>query len=393
MFSGKKLLIFGGGFLQQSLIQRCKKLGVTTVVIDPFDGAPGKETADHFKVVGGQDFEGTFEVIEKYGIDGIITSATDKPLVMMARIAEEFKLPFFPVKTAAICTDKFRMKEVFQAHGIPCADGHLIETSKDITSYPAIIKPIDNSGSRGVYFCSNEAEAETFIEEAFKHTKSPHLLVESIIEGKEYSVESLHFEDEVEIVQITEKITTEFPTNVEIGHIAPAEITALEREAIVEIIRTIHNAFEFRYCAAHTELKIKDGNITVIETSPRLGGDFISSDLAPLSTEINMEDQLIAMALGSKLDLPSVQPQYSGAFFFQFEAGKRIKNLPTLEPLDAMQSLKKIAISVRLDETIGTIQSSLDRHGYFVLQTSSREGLIEDRDRIFDYVYSNTEYR
>ncbi len=392
MFSGKKLLIFGGGFLQLSLIERCRKLGVTTIVIDPFDGAPGKETADHFEVVGGQDFEGTFEVIEKYEIDGIITSATDKPLVMMARIAQEFKLPFFSVKAAANCTDKFRMKEVFQANGIPCADGYLIESVKDIQSYPLIIKPIDNSGSRGVFFCSNENEAEELIKAAFQHTKSTHLLAESIIEGKEFSIESLHFEDRVELIQITEKMTTDFPTNVEIGHVAPADLPEASKKAIAEVIQSIHKAFDFKFCAAHTELMIQDGKITVIETSPRLGGDFISSDLAPLSTGINMEDQLIAMALNTSLELPSRQAHFSGAFFFQFDEGKRIKKLPTLEPLDAMQTLKKIAISLKPNEPISKIQSSLDRHGYFVLQADSREALLQDRDRVFEHVYSNTDY-
>lgn len=392
MFSGKTLLIFGGGFLQLSIIDRCRKLGVTSVVIDPFDGAPGKDTADHFEVVGGQDLEGTFEVIEKYKVDGIITSATDKPLIMMARIAQEFKLPFYSVRTAVNCTDKFRMKEVFLMNGIPCAEGYLIESHQDIRSYPVIIKPIDNSGSRGVYFCANEAEAIEYVQTSFENTKSTHLLAESFIEGKEYSIESMHFGDEANVIQITEKITTSFPTNVEIGHIAPALISKENETAIINLIQTIHNAFEFDNCAAHTELKIQDGNITVIETSPRLGGDFISSDMAPLSTGINMEDQLIGMALGQTLDLPIQEAHYSGAFFFQFEEGKRIKKLPTLEPLEAMQSLKKIALTVNENETIGSIQSSLDRHGSFVLQAESRDELLQDRDRIYDFVYSNTTY-
>ncbi len=392
MFSGKTLLIFGGGFLQQSIIDQCRKLGVTSVVIDPFDGAPGKETADHFEVIGGQDFEGTFEAIEKYNVDGIITSATDKPLIMMARIAQEFNLPFYSVRTAVNCTDKFRMKEVFLANGIPCAEGYLIETVKDVQSYPLIIKPIDNSGSRGVYFCSNKNEAEAFIDAAFKHTKSTHLLAESFLEGKEYSIESLHYKDRAEVIQITEKITTAFPTNVEIGHMAPAAISDEEKAAINVVIQSIHKAFEFNFCAAHTELKINNGKITVIETSPRLGGDFISSDMAPLSTGINMEGQLIGMSLGYPMQIPTPKSQYSGAFFFQFEEGKRIKKLPKLAPLDALRTLKKIAITASKNETITSVHSSLDRYGYFVLQAESRKQLIQDRDHIFDFVYSNTAY-
>ncbi|MCR9172968.1 MAG: ATP-grasp domain-containing protein [bacterium] len=392
MFSGKKLLIFGGGFLQQSLINHCKKMGVTSVVIDPFDQAPARETADFFEVVGGHDFEGTCQVVEKHTVDGIITSATDKPLVMMARIAEKYNFPFYSVKTAKNCTDKYRMKAIFQSNDIPCAKGYLIKSSSDILAYPVIVKPLDNSGSRGVYFCRNEKEANELIQSTFKHTKAKEILAESFVDGQEYSVESLHSENNVEIVQITEKITSPFPTNVELGHIAPANVSEIERDTIHDVIKRIHKSFQFRYCAAHTEVKINHGVITVIETSPRLGGDFISSDLAPLSTGINMEDELIAMALGKELETTKEQQRFSGAFFFQFEEGRRIKKLPNLEALEAIPTLKKIAVTVQQDAFIGAVQSSLDRHGYFVLQTESRELLLRDRDRIFDFVYSNTEY-
>ncbi|GAB5418345.1 MAG: ATP-grasp domain-containing protein [Crocinitomicaceae bacterium] len=388
----KTLLIFGGGFLQLSLIERCQVQGYKSVVIDPFDGAPGKNLADHFEVIGGQDFEGTCAMVEKYQIDGILTSATDKPLVMMARIATHFQLPFFSVQTAKICTDKQQMKATFLANKIPCAHGYLIEKPKDIEKYPVIIKPLDNSGSRGVYFCENEIAAQTLIPSAFQHTKNNQLLAETFIEGSEYSVESIHFGRTSKVVQITEKITTEFPTNVEIGHIAPAKITEEMVEKVEQLIERIHLAFDFDHCAAHTEIKIQNGAITVIETSPRLGGDFISSDLVPLSTGVNMEDALIAIALGETPELAAKEMHVAGAFFFLFESGKRIKKIPTLEVLNSMESLKKIDITLKANEIVSFVESSLDRHGHFVLQASNRETLERDRRKIQQEVHAQIEY-
>ena len=49
------------------------------VGIDPFEGAFCKDDVDAFEVVSGQDFDGTCSVVEKYGIDAIVTAATDKP--------------------------------------------------------------------------------------------------------------------------------------------------------------------------------------------------------------------------------------------------------------------------------------------------------------------------
>ena len=96
MYQGKKaVLIFGVGPLQESIIKRAKKMGLYTVGIDPCADATCKDCVDAFEVVPGQDYEGHCAVVEKYGIDAIVTAATDKPLVMMARIAEKYGFPFY----------------------------------------------------------------------------------------------------------------------------------------------------------------------------------------------------------------------------------------------------------------------------------------------------------
>ena len=95
MFQDKKaVLIFGAGPLQRSIIVRAKQMGLYTVGIDPAADAFCRKDVDSFEIVGGQDYEGTCAVVDKYGIDCIVTAATDKPLVMMARVAEKYKFPF-----------------------------------------------------------------------------------------------------------------------------------------------------------------------------------------------------------------------------------------------------------------------------------------------------------
>ena len=155
MYQDKKaVLIFGVGPLQQSIINRAKKMGLYTVGIDPCEDATCRGDVDAFEVVGGQDYEGTCAVVEKYGIDAIVTAATDKPLVMMARVAEKYGFPFFSVETARWSTDKYQMKQRFIEGGILCAKGRLVK-SLDETSdfiYPVIVKPRDNSGSSRIFY-------------------------------------------------------------------------------------------------------------------------------------------------------------------------------------------------------------------------------------------------
>ncbi len=214
------ILVFGVGELQKSIIERCKKKKLFVVGIDPMAEAMCRNLVDAFEVVGGQDFEKTVEVAERYNVKGIVTAATDKPLVMMARVAEKLQLPFFSVETAEWSTDKLMMKQKFQESGIPCANGFILNSVDELTElkvdYPVIVKPRDNSGSRGVIYCNNLKEVEIAVKEALQYTKKGNVLIEEYIEGKEYSIESLHYAGKTYVIQYTEKITTPLPYNVEL---------------------------------------------------------------------------------------------------------------------------------------------------------------------------------
>ena len=384
MYQGKKVvLIFGVGPLQESIIGRAKKMGLYTVGIDPCADATCKDCVDAFEIVPGQDYDGHCAVVEKYGIDAIVTAATDKPLVMMARIAEKYGFPFYSVETAQWSTDKFQMKQRFVEGGVPCAKGRLVKTVSEVEDFefPVIIKPRDNSGSRGVKLCRSKEELEASMSEAFEVSKLDTVLVEEFIEGPEYSIEGLHHDGRSEVIQFTEKKTTEFPYNVELGHIQPANITEENQQKIREIVLLIGKALHFENCPSHTELKINSRGIYVIETSPRLGGDYITSTLTPLSTGVNLEDQLLLIALGDKIEIKQKQVQYSGVRFFAFEEGKVIQNVPDTELVKGWPHVVDFSFTLKKGDRVNRITSSLNRYGHLIIQADGHDAIKDTLDR------------
>lgn len=380
MYQDKKaVLIFGVGPLQQSIINRAKKMGLYTVGIDPCEDATCRGDVDAFEVVGGQNYEGTCAVVEKYGIDAIVTAATDKPLVMMARIAEKYGFPFYSVETAQWSTDKFQMKQRFLEGGVPCAKGRLVKSVEETTDmvYPVIVKPRDNSGSRGVKLCRTIDELEQSMAEALEYSKLDSVLVEEFIEGPEYSIEGLHYDGKSEVIQFTEKKTTEFPYNVELGHIQPADISDENKQKIREIVAKIGKALKFENCPSHTELKINERGIFVIETSPRLGGDYITSTLTPLSTGVNVEDELLRIALGEKISPTPQSVQYSGVRFFAFEEGNIIKHIPDTNFVKTWPHVVDFSFNLKEGDSVNQITSSLNRYGHLTLIAGNRAS-IED---------------
>ena len=384
MYQDKKaVLIFGVGPLQQSIINRAKKMGLYTVGIDPCEDATCRGDVDAFEVVGGQDYEGTCAVVEKYGIDAIVTAATDKPLVMMARIAQKYGFPFYSVETAQWSTDKFQMKQRFELGDVPHARGRLVKSVEETADmvYPVIVKPRDNSGSRGVKLCRTKEELEQSMAEALEYSKLDSVLVEEFIEGPEYSIEGLHYDGKSEVIQFTEKKTTEFPYNVELGHIQPANISEENKQKIREIVEKIGKALKFENCPSHTELKINERGIFVIETSPRLGGDYITSTLTPLSTGINLEDQLLHIALGEKVDTQIGRVEKaSGVCFLNLPCGKVTSIDPAINEVNTWSNVYSFATSLKVCDEIHPITSSLNRYGQFIVKGETREEVVSSLD-------------
>lgn len=394
----RAIMVFGVGELQRSIIQRAHGMGLYVVGIDPCSDATAKAECDAFEVVGGQDYEGTVAVVKKYNVSAIVTAATDKPLVMMSRVAKALNLPFYSEETAVWSTDKYQMKGRFLEGGVPCAQGRLLTKDQLLAfshsllaansqqptanstgmQFPLICKPRDNSGSRGVKLCRNLQELQECIDEALQYSKLDTVLVEEFIEGREFSIESLHYDGKSEVIQFTEKKTTEFPYNVELGHKQPANLTDDQRDAIREIVSKIGTALKFENCPSHTELKVNDRGIFVIETSPRLGGDYITSTLTPLSTGINLEDQLLHIALGEKVDTATGRVnKASGVCFFSYPEGE-VKVIDSLlansqQLMAKCPGMCNFELKLKVGDHINKITSSLNRYGQFIVDGETRE--------------------
>ena len=243
------------------------------------------------------------------------------------------------------------------------------------------MKPRDNSGSRGVKLCRNAEELQTAIDEALPYSHLDTVLVEEYIEGQEYSIEGLHYDEKSEVLQFTEKTTTEFPYNVELAHKQPANLTDEQRDTIREVIAKIGKCMHFENCPSHTELKINERGVFVIETSPRLGGGNITSHLVPLSTGINMEDQLLHIALGEAVDTVTGRKNMgSGVQFLDFGEGVVKYVSPNIGQVKTWANIIDFQCDVKVGDHLHAFKTGLDRYGQFILQVDSRielDGLME----------------
>lgn len=379
------IMVFGCGELQTSIIMQSRQIGLEVVGVDLFDSPTAKNACNYFYVIPGDDFNGHCAIIERHKIKGIITAATDKPLIMMAMLAEKYHFAFPSLDSIRKSTYKDLLKNELVRNNISTARFYLIE-EPDILDlnipekFPYIVKPADSSGSRGVLLCRNRKELKHGIEVAMNYSRLKKVLVEEYIPGEEYSVESLVFKRSVYVIQITRKFTTPPPYNVELGHLQPADIEPATALAIHEMITKIVEALDLNYCACHTELKISEGKIYIIENGARLGGDYITSALTPLSSGINIEKELINIAIGKPFNFPTPQNKASFIRYFNLPVGTinydRYKMLNFKHP-----ALIELKLDLAPGQKVPLITDSLQRYGYILIKAdnvSMAENLMND---------------
>ena len=385
----KTILIFGGGENQLTLIQAAKALGVTSVVIDPNPEAPGKGYADHFEIVGPSDYELTKKVALKYRVDGIVTSQMENPLRIMARLAHELDFIFPSPEVIERCRNKYLMKQAFLEHNVHCAKGILIKNYNQITTeilegfiFPLIIKPTDSHSSRGVYRVNDFEELFEYEHESRSYSSDNSIVVEEFIEGPEYSVEALTCKGKTSIIQYTEKIITNYPHTVELGHIQPADLKEEQKEEINSVVINAIKALGIDNSATHTELKLTRKGAVIIEIGARLGGDYISSYLTLTSTGVNMDEGAIKIALGNEPDVIHKQQCNSYIKYLELPVGKYVTELKNWGQIKSYENVVYASFNLVVGQRIPQMTDSAKRPGFIIVRGDSKRKVITEANKI-----------
>lgn len=369
----KKLLVIGASILQLPAIIRGKELGYYVAVVDFNPEAIGIPYADEYFEVSTIDEEAVAEVAKEFHADGVMTLATDMPMRSIARVSEVCGLQGISMDTAIKSTDKGEMIKVFEAKGIAhpwyyiVLDKQNFDNVKEEITYPCIMKPLDNAGSRGVILAHDCQELEKEYSYVVGESRQGGIIIEEYMIGTEVSVEAMVLGGVVHILQVTDKITTGAPHFVELGHTQPSR---LDEKSIIEIKDLASRAIEaigIKNGPAHVEIMVTKEGPKMIELGARMGGDCITSHLVPLSTGIDMVRATIAIACGDKIDIES--KIVKGSAIRYFETGKGIiESITGVEEAKAIRGVKEISFVKTIGDSVRDIKSSIDRVGFVVAQ-------------------------
>lgn len=386
----KKIMILGASILQLPAIQKAKEMGLDVVAVDMNPHAIGFEETDIIKeIVSTIDIARVVDVAKRHRVDGVMTLASDMPMRSVAAVAQELGLVGISDDTALKATNKAEMRKALKEHGVPIPKFYKVSNREEYDNavkafkVPFIVKPADNSGSRGI-FKINDLTAYQTIHDAYDYSRASSrngdVVVEEYMNGPEVSVETLSVDGICHVIQITDKLTTGAPHFVEMGHSQPTQLDDNTAERIREVTKAANKAIGIMNGPSHTEIIVTAEGPKIVELGARLGGDCITTHLVPLSTGVDMVECCIKIALGER---PNIKPKFrkgSAIRYFHQSAGV-ITSIDGIGAAEKIKGVQQVSVVHGIGEQISDVIDSASRMGFVIAQDDTALNAIEDCEK------------
>ena len=372
----EKIAVIGANEPLIPFYRQAKNLGYEIIGIAWDDGAVCKPYCNKFYPISFAEKEKVLEVCKKENVKGILSFSLESALPTVSYVAQAMGLISNTEKSIAITQSKFTQRQALQNAGIPVPQYYLIETLDDlkkvVCNYPVIVKPVDSGGSQGICKIESPEKLNDAYKYAIEYSRSSKAIIEEFVDGREFSVEYISHQGKHYFLQVTDKVTSGAPRFVEMQHHQPANIPESLKNRIKDMVEDALTALKIENSASHTEIKLNSkGELFIIETGARMGGDYITSDLVRLSTGYDFVEGAIKLAVG-KFEKPTFPNlMFSGVYFYSKlapEIGKIIQE---------HEKWPEIVEWDYSDEPLMEVRSNADRRGYFLYQ--SKKGKFDYR--------------
>tara|TARA_B100001093_G_scaffold132296_1_gene124855 strand:- start:19131 stop:20330 length:1200 start_codon:yes stop_codon:yes gene_type:complete len=329
----KRILFLGASTQQIPPIEYSKNQGHYVITADYFPENQGHKLADEYHNVSTTDLDGILTLSKKLKIDGIVAYASDVAAPTQAYVAEKMNLVGNPYEAVLTLTQKDLFRNFLVKHNFltPKSNSfyHLQDAKKwlEEIDVPAIVKPIDSSGSKGVNKITSLMQLNSAFETALKFSQKKKVVVEEFFIRDGYQVAGDGFVVNGKLVfrcWANEHFNNLVNPLVPIGESFPSIISQqiqnqahLETQRLLKLLKIKHGALNFDY---HYNT---NGNFSFIELGPRNGGNLIPEVIRE-ATGVDLIKYTVDCALGldcSNLKMKQTKGYYSSYILHALQDG------------------------------------------------------------------------
>jgi biotin carboxylase len=385
------VLFVGAGRHQRRAIGQAKAMKLRVAAVDRNPDAPGLRDADIAKVVDFSDVEAVLKATARLKLDGVLTVSADRAVPVVAAVAGARGLPGIGVEAAHLLTNKIAMRRRLGERGVPqpryAALRTISETRRaaDEVGFPAVLKPADSGGQRGVFRVESLDDIHAHLHEALTASPTGEAILEEFVDGIELNGMLVARDDDVIPLTLSDRLR---PPGVGFGvgwiHVYPPTIPASQlAEAERVAAHTVHalglrNGIAFPQLIAHP-----DGRVIVVECAARIPGGQMA-DLVRFAVGVDLVDVQLRLALGDELPDEVVRPRFSQPLAIRFltaqpgplPTGKVVRVGP-LDKVLAFPGVVQADAYLQVGETIRPVRLDGDRRGYVIATAETNLQALE----------------
>jgi biotin carboxylase len=384
----KRLMILGAGPGQLPIIRKAVDLGLYVITVDYLPENVGHEFSHQYVNCSTVDKEGVLGAARELNIDGIATFASDVATPTVGFVAEQIELPGSCASIAQTMSNKAKFRTFQREHGLNSPNFVIGECLEDIEeqiealSPPLMFKPVDTSGSRGISKLDkiDHDRCALAFQYAQGYSPSKTVCVEEFVDGIDVSGDGFLLNGRLYAV-ITHKHKNGYIPK---GHSLPTNIPDEDQERVFAEVVANCRAVGYTDGPLDFDVRVSPSRITVLEMSPRLGGNGIPM-IIERATGVDLITATVRFALGEDVELPSKLRvvMRCGSWIFGSDHAGRLEGISTEEELRvAVPQVFECMINYRVGDKVPRFVHSGNSLGHVLFDCPSQSSYRQIVDRL-----------
>ena len=352
-----------GSYRTSSFIKAANKLNVDVLIASQGEHSIVSDYVQGLHL----DFQNENQAIEtilteakKRPFSGII-GTDDVTTELAARVAGKLNLPHNNPQAVKIAQRKDLARLSLKEAGVKIPQFDLLTTTKPIkeqsihTRYPAVIKPVALSASRGVIRVNNKQELEQAIERISKMLLEERqidknireiLLLEEFIPGKEVAIEAMLHNGELDVLAIFDKPDPlDGPFFEETYYLTPTSFSEKIQQEIKQTVLESCLAYGLKEGPIHAECRINEKGVWILEVAARtIGG--MCGRLLSLGTGHSLEELVLLHAMGKRVEVKTIESA-AGVLMIPIPKAGILKRVEGLLNAQRVPYINDVTIEVR----------------------------------------------
>jgi biotin carboxylase len=387
-----RLLFLGASVSQLPAIRYAKSVGHEVVACDGDPRAVAFAFCDVCEPIDFSDVDRVTAVGRRERVEGVLAICTDRAVVPAALVAERLGLPGIEPEVAHAMTHKPTMRRVLTRSAVPQPAYAVVDKDSDLSqlasvTMPAVLKPADSGGQRGVFMVERTAELVDYLPATFAASRGGEALVEEFIDGPELNTLFAVRGGVPKLLTVSDRLRPPGP-GFGVGwiHRYPSELPATVIAEVVEVASAAISSLGLQDGIAFPQLIASPRGVFVVEVAARIAAGQMA-DLVRHGTGIEVFEIAIAQALAQPVTDALVEPRFNRPIAIRFLTASpgllpigTVTAIRGLDDVRATQGVLDAGLYFDVGSRIGPLQVDADRRGYVIATGTTPSEALEHAD-------------